>query len=55
MALEQTKVELNSEELPICCPPIDVDAWGYHPRVYLAPNQDGKVCCPYCSTEYIVE
>ncbi len=55
MALDQKKVELTEQELPICCPPIDVDAWGYHPRVYLAPNQDGKVHCPYCSTEYIVE
>ncbi len=55
MALDKKQVELDENALPICCPPLDVDAWGYHPRVYLSPDQEGHVKCPYCSTEYIVE
>ncbi len=52
MALETKKVEVKEQDLPICCPPEDVEAWGFHPRVFLTPGEDGKVTCPYCSIEY---
>ncbi len=40
------------EDLPVCCPPRDESLWNAHPRVYLAPNEQGEVVCPYCSTRY---
>jgi uncharacterized Zn-finger protein len=37
----------------ICCPPLeDPDADNKHPRVYLQPDSQGKILCPYCGAVY---
>ena len=42
-------------DLPLCCPRHDERVWDAHPRVYLPIEATGKVSCPYCGTNYILD
>ncbi len=53
--LDQREVEITRDQLPLCCPPLDVDVYGLHPRVWLAFGRDGKATCPYCGTDYLLK
>ncbi len=53
-ACTQRYAELTYADLPLSCPPRDEAVWDAHPRVYLPIADEGKVVCPYCSTEYIL-
>lgn len=55
MPCDQTSVTVSQADLPLCCPMPDKMLWNAHPRVYLPIAAAGKVLCPYCSTEYILE
>ncbi len=46
---------VTSADLPLCCPPRQVDVWNQHPRVYLPIEQETQVTCPYCSATYILK
>ncbi|HHH38564.1 MAG TPA: zinc-finger domain-containing protein [Sedimenticola sp.] len=46
-------VEVTGDDLPVCCPPREVDPAPLHPRVWLPVKQNGgHAACPYCGTEY---
>lgn len=47
--------EISEKDLPLCCPLPKDPLWNAHPRVYLPIEETGKVCCPYCSTEYVLK
>ncbi len=42
-------------ELPLSCPMRGETLWDAHPRVYLPIEEAGRVTCPYCSAEYVLE
>ena len=46
---------VTAADIPLCCPMPDMRLWDAHPRVYLPIETLGKVICPYCDTEYILE
>ena len=46
---------VTAADLPLSCPPRDTRVWDAHPRVYLPIEQEGRVVCPYCDAEYILE
>lgn len=46
---------VTAAELPLSCPMKGEPLWDAHPRVYLPIEEAGKVTCPYCSAEYILE
>jgi len=44
-------------DLPLHCPLPGMSLWDSHPLVYI-PIEDskkGRMRCPYCSTEYVLE
>lgn len=43
---------ITTADLPLCCPMPGERLWDGHPRVYLDIEKQGRVECPYCSTEY---
>lgn len=51
-------IELSAGDLAphgtVACPSArtGMPPWASHPRIYLQPNENGKVQCPYCSTTY---
>jgi uncharacterized Zn-finger protein len=45
---------INHADLPLSCPPRDKRVWDAHPRVYLPVEATGKVTCPYCDAEYVL-
>lgn len=47
--------EVTSRDLPLSCPPRDDRVWDAHPRVYLPIEEEGRVVCPYCGTEYVLK
>lgn len=46
---------VTQDELPLSCPRKGESLWDAHPRVYLPIEEAGKVTCPYCSAQYILE
>jgi uncharacterized Zn-finger protein len=50
-------VELSRADLPLHCPQPGTSLWNSHPRVFLPIEEqpDGRILCPYCSTEYILK
>lgn len=42
--------QVSAAELPLSCPLPGMPVWNSHPRVYLAIEDNGQVCCPYCGT-----
>lgn len=61
MAKEQGKFNnvgqfvVTHADLPLSCPMKDEPLWDAHPRVYLPIEEAGRVTCPYCSAQYILE
>lgn len=53
-ACTQRRYTITKADLPLSCPPREDRVWDAHPRVYLPIAQVGKVVCPYCSAEYIL-
>lgn len=47
-------VSVTQEDLPIFCPVQDDRIWDAHPRVYLSLEKNGRVMCPYCDTEFVL-
>ncbi len=44
------------QDLPLHCPPPNVDIWDQHPRVYLPIIPGETALCPYCgNTFYLPE
>ena len=52
---DKTVYSVKSGDLPLHCPLPSMSLWNSHPRVFLAIEQQGKIRCPYCGTEYILE
>jgi uncharacterized Zn-finger protein len=46
---------VTADLLPLSCPMDDMRVWDSHPKVYLPLKEKGKVVCPYCDAEYILE
>ena len=46
---------ISQKDLPLHCPPPEVQKWNMHPRVYLKFDQKGKATCPYCGAKYELE
>jgi uncharacterized Zn-finger protein len=48
--------EVRQSDLPLRCPLPGTSLWNSHPRVFLPidDTKDGRMRCPYCSTEYIL-
>lgn len=53
-ACEKRHYEVTEDDLPLSCPPKGQRVWDAHPRVYLPIKQEGKVICPYCSTQFVL-
>lgn len=34
------------------CPPLEVQKWNMHPKVFLKFDKRGQASCPYCSANY---
>lgn len=51
----QRQVVVSQKDLPLSCPMPGQSLWNAHPRVFLPIGETGRVVCPYCSTEYILE
>lgn len=51
----QKKYVVTESDFPIACPPKSERIWDAHPRVYLEANEHGKIICPYCSTEFVIQ
>lgn len=48
-------IKIKAQQLPLCCPMPDQAVWNKHPRVYLPIEEEIKVLCPYCGTQYELE
>jgi uncharacterized Zn-finger protein len=53
----QRSVLIAPKDLPVHCPLPNSSLWNSHPRVYipLQETASGRVLCPYCGTEFILE
>lgn len=49
------QIIVKYSDLPVCCPLPNQALWNAHPRVYLPILKTGKVNCPYCGANYILE
>ncbi len=47
-----SRVAINKKDLPLSCPMPSMESWDLHPKIYLEPDTEGQVTCPYCSTQY---
>ncbi|SIT68480.1 Uncharacterized conserved protein, contains Zn-finger domain [Ectothiorhodosinus mongolicus] len=54
VANQAPKIKVTKQDLPLHCPMPGTALWASHPRVYLPieDTPDGKIICPYCSTEF---
>ena len=43
---------IEAEDLPVHCPPMGVEKWNMHPKVFLQFNDKGHATCPYCGAKY---
>ncbi len=46
---------ITREMLPLHCPTPDMNLWDSHPRVFLPIKETGRVSCPYCGTQFILQ
>ena len=46
---------VSKDELPIHCPPKEVQKWSMHPKVFLSFDKEGEANCPYCGAIYKLE
>ncbi|HEX4044236.1 MAG TPA: zinc-finger domain-containing protein [Gammaproteobacteria bacterium] len=53
-ACTKRRYEITRADLPLSCPPRDMRVWDAHPRVYLSIEETGKITCPYCGAEYVL-
>lgn len=53
-ACTQRSYVITRAELPLSCPPREDRVWDAHPRVYLPVEETGRILCPYCGAEYIL-
>jgi len=51
----QRSVTLTAKDLPVYCPSKQSALWAEHPRVYLHLDDENKVTCPYCNTQYLLK
>ncbi len=49
------RVEVTRADLRLSCPMPGAPLWSLHPRVYLPIEVEREVCCPYCSTTYVLK
>lgn len=52
MTTTQTPIEIDTNDLPLHCPPGEGKNWDLHPRVFLDIAHTGHAKCPYCGAEY---
>lgn len=52
----QRSREIARKDLPLHCPLPGMSLWNSHPRVYIPieGSPDGRMICPYCSTQFIL-
>jgi uncharacterized Zn-finger protein len=55
MEKKSKQVCVQQSDLPLYCPTSDMALWSTHPRVFLDIEATGKVLCPYCGTQFILE
>ncbi|AHK78111.1 hypothetical protein M911_01650 [Ectothiorhodospira haloalkaliphila] len=57
VANQQTAIRVTRKDLPLHCPMPGTALWASHPRVFLPieDSKDGRILCPYCSTEFTLE
>lgn len=55
MSAQPVTHHVKDREEIIACPPVNVDVWNLHPRVYLALDADGSVTCPYCGDIFTMD
>ncbi|VVC74887.1 hypothetical protein AQUSIP_01610 [Aquicella siphonis] len=53
-ACTQRQYVISHADLPLSCPPREDRVWDAHPRVYLPVEEMGRIVCPYCGAEYIL-
>ncbi len=48
--------EITADDLPLHCPLPEMSLWNSHPLVYIPieDTADGRMICPYCSTEFVL-
>ena len=46
--------EVTHDDLPLSCPMPSMRVWDAHPRVYLPIEKKGRVTCPYCDAEFVL-
>jgi uncharacterized Zn-finger protein len=46
---------IKMTDCPLSCPMPTDTLWNAHPRVYLAIEETGRVTCPYCETQYVLD
>ena len=53
---DRRQIGVAHGDLPVCCPTPEMALWSSHPRVWLplAAARDGRLVCPYCSTEFVL-
>ncbi len=54
-ACDQKLIILTPDDLPLCCPQDGQELWNAHPKVYIDIKPGQEVCCPYCSTRYLLK
>lgn len=54
---DKKKYQITEKDLPLHCPMPNMSLWNSHPRVFLPIKDatDGKIHCPYCGAEYILD
>jgi uncharacterized Zn-finger protein len=52
---QQRTYRINQQQLPLHCPLPDMSLWNSHPRVFLPIEEAGRVTCPYCGSEYVLD
>ncbi len=43
---------VKKADLPTHCPPIEVQKWSMHPKVFMQFDEQGEATCPYCGSKY---
>ena len=50
----ESRYEVTTQDLPVCCPLPRMAVWNSHPRVYLPIEETGQASCPYCGAHFIL-
>ncbi|MCK5665085.1 MAG: zinc-finger domain-containing protein [Thiotrichaceae bacterium] len=51
---DKKQYDITTTDLPLHCPMPNMSLWNSHPRVFLSIKELGKIKCPYCGTNYIL-